>query len=50
MAPTDPQLQRWQARIFTITWLGYAAFYLCRKNFSVLMPMWKSEAGSAPMR
>lgn len=27
------------ARVFTGTWLAYAGFYLCRKNFSVLMPL-----------
>ncbi|MBY0507608.1 MAG: MFS transporter [Bryobacteraceae bacterium] len=26
------------ARIFTVTWLAYAGFYLCRKNFSVILP------------
>lgn len=29
----------WRARIFAITWLAYAGFYLCRKNFSVVMPL-----------
>ncbi len=29
----------WRLRIFTVTWLGYAGFYLCRKNFSVIMPI-----------
>jgi OPA family sugar phosphate sensor protein UhpC-like MFS transporter len=32
-------------RIFWATWIAYAAFYLCRKNFSVLMPLLQSEAG-----
>lgn len=27
-----------RARIFAITWLAYAAFYLCRKNLSVAIP------------
>src|SRR5262249_26259826 len=27
------------ARIFAGTWLAYAGMYLCRKNFSVLMPL-----------
>jgi OPA family sugar phosphate sensor protein UhpC-like MFS transporter len=31
------------ARAFAISWLGYFGFYLCRKNFSVLMPYLKSE-------
>ncbi|MDX2153351.1 MAG: MFS transporter [Bryobacteraceae bacterium] len=29
-------LTRWH--IFGVTWLAYAGFYLCRKNFSVVMP------------
>jgi sugar phosphate permease len=32
-------------RIFTVTWLAYFGFYLCRKNFSVLMPFLKMERG-----
>ncbi len=32
-------------RMFFLTWLTYASFYLCRKNFSVLMPYLKSEQG-----
>lgn len=32
-----------RASIFAITWLAYAAFYLCRKNLSVAMPV--LEAG-----
>src|SRR5215470_4327403 len=27
-----------RARIFIVTWMAYAGFYLCRKNFSVAMP------------
>ena len=27
-----------RARIFAVTWLAYAAFYLCRKNLSVAIP------------
>jgi OPA family sugar phosphate sensor protein UhpC-like MFS transporter len=33
------------ARAFAVSWLGYFGFYLCRKNFSVLMPYLKSETG-----
>jgi len=29
----------WRWRIFAITWFAYAGFYLCRKNFSVVMPL-----------
>lgn len=32
-------------QIFWITWLAYAGFYLCRKNFSVIMPFLQNEAG-----
>lgn len=28
-----------------LTWVAYCGFYLCRKNFSVLMPYLKSEQG-----
>ena len=35
----------WRIRIFTVTWLGYAGFYLCRKNFSVIMPILTDEYG-----
>lgn len=39
------QLRSWRIRIFAITWLAYAAFYLCRKNFSVLMPLLQDHLG-----
>lgn len=32
-------------RIFGLTWLAYCGYYLCRKNFSVLMPFLKTEQG-----
>lgn len=32
-------------RAFAISWTAYFGYYLCRKNFSVLMPYLKSEAG-----
>jgi sugar phosphate permease len=35
----------WQARIFAITWLSYAGFYFCRKNFSVMMPLLSRDEG-----
>jgi OPA family sugar phosphate sensor protein UhpC-like MFS transporter len=31
----DPSYERWRWRIFAITWLAYAGFYLTRKSFSV---------------
>lgn len=33
-------------RIFGLTWLAYCGYYLCRKNFSVLMPFLKTETGA----
>jgi MFS transporter, OPA family, sugar phosphate sensor protein UhpC len=33
------------ARIFILSWLAYCGYYLCRKNFSVLMPFLKTERG-----
>ena len=37
-------------RVFAATWLAYAGFYLCRKNFSVLMPLLQSQGGIPKMR
>ncbi|MCX6591920.1 MAG: MFS transporter [Acidobacteria bacterium] len=34
-----------KTRIFVITWLSYAGFYFCRKNFSVLMPLLARDEG-----
>jgi OPA family sugar phosphate sensor protein UhpC-like MFS transporter len=39
----EQRAYRW--RIFAVTWLAYAGFYLCRKNFSVAMPFLESELG-----
>jgi sugar phosphate permease len=36
------------AWIFALTWVAYAAFYLCRKNLSVLLPALERNAGFAP--
>src|SRR5215470_11536012 len=35
--------RRWRWRIFIVTWLAYAGFYLCRKNLSVAMPLMAKE-------
>jgi sugar phosphate permease len=35
----------WRYRIFAVTWLAYAGFYLCRKNFSVCMPLLVEDMG-----
>jgi MFS transporter, OPA family, sugar phosphate sensor protein UhpC len=32
-------IRNWRVQIFVVSWLAYAGFYLCRKNFSVVMPM-----------
>lgn len=32
-------------RTFALTWVAYCGYYLCRKNFSVLMPYLKTEQG-----
>lgn len=29
----------WRFRVFAAAWMLYAAYYFCRKNFSVVMPM-----------
>ena len=33
----------WRNRIFALTWLAYAGFYLCRKNLSVIVPELKNQ-------
>ena len=34
-SPQDARYKHWRWRIFFITWLTYAGFYLTRKSFSV---------------
>ena len=34
-----------QRRIFWITWITYAGFYLCRKNLSVVLPLLNNISG-----
>ena len=41
----SPQFRFWRYRIFALTWLAYAGFYLCRKNMSVMIPLLKVELG-----
>jgi len=36
-------------RIFAITWLSYFGFYLCRKNFSVIMPLLQRDLDFTPV-
>jgi len=35
----------WRTRVFVACWLLYAAYYFCRKNFSVVMPMMTEQGG-----
>ena len=42
---TVEALRGWRIRIFALTWFAYAGFYLCRKNFSVLMPLLQQNIG-----
>src|SRR5260221_10776246 len=41
--PLDSRQKSWRRRIFALTWLAYAGFYLCRKNLSVTMPLMSAE-------
>jgi sugar phosphate permease len=34
-----------QRQMFSITWLAYAGFYLCRKNLSVVLPLLNHSSG-----
>ena len=43
--PLRPSQRAWRLRIFAITWLAYAGFYLCRKNLSVVMPLMATDLG-----
>ena len=35
----------WRRRIFILTWLGYAGFYFCRKNLSVVWSSLEEDLG-----
>jgi len=39
------EYKSWRYRIFAMTWLAYAGFYLCRKNFSIAMPLLSQDQG-----
>lgn len=45
MATLTPEHHRWRVRIFATTWLAYAAFYFCRKPFSVAKSAIQDETG-----
>lgn len=34
----DKQVKHWQMRVFSILWVGYASYYMCRMNFAVAQP------------
>src|SRR3989441_7305718 len=36
---------QWRYRIFAVTWLTYAGFYLCRKNIGVVLPLLEHDVG-----
>ena len=43
MTDLSPAQRQWRWRVFAITWLVYAGFYLCRKNLSVVMPLMAND-------
>ena len=45
MKTTDKSLKYWQWRTIIVTMIGYAMFYLVRKNFSFSMPGLGAEFG-----
>jgi sugar phosphate permease len=38
-------LARSQRKIFAVTWITYAGFYLCRKNLSIVLPLLHGASG-----
>lgn len=44
-AALTPAQRFFRYRIFAVTGLAYAGFYFCRKNFSVAMPLLKTDLG-----
>lgn len=42
---TAPDRRSWQWRIFALTWIAYAGFYLCRKHLAVAMPLLAGHFG-----
>ncbi len=42
---SSAEQRRWRRRVFAITWLTYAGFYLCRKNISVVLPLMERDLG-----
>jgi len=48
-ATTGRELRTMRWQIFAVTWLAYAGFYLCRKNWSVVMPILMKDLGYTKM-
>jgi OPA family sugar phosphate sensor protein UhpC-like MFS transporter len=44
-SPENKSRRIWQYRVFALTWLTYAGFYLCRKNISVEIPLLERHLG-----
>ena len=44
-AEVDGQYRRWRSRILYASLIGYALFYLVRKNLSLAMPMMEKDLG-----
>ena len=49
MRPQTKSGSRGQRRIFAVTWLTYAGFYLCRKNLSIALPALHGSSGLGSM-
>lgn len=45
MENIDRKYKLWRIKIFAVTWITYAGFYLCRKNFAVVKSPLKTEFG-----
>jgi sugar phosphate permease len=43
--PENRSRKMWRYRVFALTWLTYAGFYLCRKNISVEIPLLQRQMG-----
>jgi len=41
----DENRRYWRGRIFAVTWLLYAGYYFCRKNYAVAQPLIMKEFG-----
>ena len=48
-APSERAVSRTHLRVFAITWIAYAGYYLCRKNLSVILPLLDRDLGFSAM-